>query len=79
MSDETENVTGEAVEVDPQADMKTNNKEFMHLLKEKKQAEDALAEKVKELHRVGGRNYELMQQVERLEKEVKIYPANIFC
>ncbi|XP_054758321.2 uncharacterized protein LOC129264465 [Lytechinus pictus] len=70
MGDEAENVPAEGAEVDPQAEMKSNNKEFMHLLKEKKQAEDALAEKVKELHRVGGRNYELMQQVEQLEKEL---------
>ncbi|XP_030854968.1 uncharacterized protein LOC100891350 [Strongylocentrotus purpuratus] len=70
MGDEPDNVNTEGGEVDPQAEMKTNNKEFIHLLKEKKQAEDALAEKINELHRVGGRNYELMQRVEQLEKEL---------
>lgn len=72
MGDEPDNVNTDGGEVDPQAEMKTNNKEFIHLLKEKKQAEDALAEKINELHRVGGRNYELIQRVEQLEKEVNI-------
>ncbi|XP_072163748.1 uncharacterized protein [Diadema setosum] len=66
----TENGVEGGEEVDPQAEMKTNNKEFLHLLKEKKKAEDALAEQTKELNRVGGRNYELMKLVEQLQKEL---------
>ena len=49
-----------------------SNKEFIHLLKEKDAAKTALDEKQKELNAVKGRNYELLQKVEQLEKEVYV-------
>ncbi|XP_072031743.1 uncharacterized protein [Amphiura filiformis] len=46
------------------------NKEFVHLLKEKETLKGALDEKEKELNAVKGRNYELLQKNEQLEKEL---------
>ncbi len=48
------------------------NKEFVHLLKEKETLKTALDDKQKELNAVKGRNYELLQRNEQLEKEVHI-------
>ena len=47
-----------------------SNKEFVHLLKEKDTLKTALDEKEKEVNQVKGRNYELLQKTEQLEKEV---------
>lgn len=52
-----------------------SNKEFVHLLKEKDTLKTALDEKEKEVNQVKGRNYELLQKTEQLEKELATLKA----
>lgn len=57
-----------------QADRSAATKEFLHLLHEKEAVKTELVEMEKKFNQAQGRNYELLQKIEQLEKEVK----NIF-
>lgn len=51
---------------------KETNKEFLHLLHEKDAVKTELIEMEKRFNQSQGRNYELLQRIDQLEKEVGI-------